>query len=572
MTSEMTVEATHQDQKRRAGAAILNRTSFSALGLSALLLILSACGGGGGSNNSPSTDPLASSGGTSGGTSGGSTSSAYVPPPATTPPQQTPPAPANPPPPSPTDPVPTVQPPSEFGQWSPVYDWPQVAINLNLLPDGRILSWADDDDADYHRTGARGSGKTKAYVIDIPADGVPGSPIDVDNTTTDLFCSGQTFLPDGKLLAAGGHMGIDGYGSSDTNIFDFQTLSWQKVQSMNAGRWYPTVTSLANGEVLAIGGLMDPNTLNDLPQVWKVGGGWRDLTGAKSTGIGGYTPMHVAPNGKVFMSNSNMSRYLDTAGAGNWSDVAWHNYNGYRDYGSSVVYDDGKVLTMGGDDPPTASAEIIDLNQADPHWRWTGSMRYARRQLNATIMADGKILATGGTASPGFNDATKAVLAAESWDPETGVWTTMASMKVPRLYHSTALLLPDGRILSAGGGRPAPVNGVDNPNVEIYSPPYLFKGARPQLTNAPASIRYGQDFIAETPDQDIVKATWIRLSAVTHSFNMNQRINYLTVTPAAKGVSVTAPTDPNLTPPGHYMLFLINSKGVPSIAKIMQIQ
>lgn len=584
----------HLNRQASLSQACIKPKYISAFGLSGLLFLLAACGGGGGGSageggaQSKADTSLVSAGNPVQTNTGGSTSSGgstpsqgstqprpttpYTPPPAVTPQQETPP-PTNPAPPPPTTPLPTNEPPSVVGQWSPVYAWPQVAINLNLLPDGRLLSWADDDDADYHRTGARGSGKSKAFVVPIPTDGVPGTPINVFNDTTNLFCSGQSFLPDGRLLVAGGHLRFDGDGAPDTNIFDYRTLGWQKVESMNAGRWYPTVTSLANGEMLVIGGLRDPNTINDLPQVWKVGGGWRDLTGAKVSNLAGYAPMHLAPNGQVFVSNSNMTKYLDTANTGKWTDVAWHNYNGQRDYGTSVVYDDGKVLTMGGGDPPTATAEIIDLNAAEPRWQWTGTMRYARRQLNATIMADGKILVTGGTTSPGFNDAAGAVLAAESWDPANGRWTTLASMKVPRLYHSTALLLPDGRILSAGGGRPAPVNGVDNENVEIFSPPYLFNGPRPQLTRAPESIGYGQSFVAETPDKaDIQKVTFIRLSAVTHSFNMNQRINYLAFNQAANGISITGPSDPRLTPPGHYMLFLINSKGVPSVAKIMQIQ
>jgi hypothetical protein len=465
-----------------------------------------------------------------------------------------------------------------MGLWSQVYDWPQVAIHLHLLPDGKVLSFADDDDADYHRTGARGSGFSKAYIVDIPNDGPPPPPeaaTYVPNTTTDVFCSGHAFMPDGRLLVTGGHI-ADDVGVQDTNIFDYRSKTWEKAAPMNAGRWYPTTTTLANGEMLTVGGTIDPETFNQLPQVWKVGGGWRDLTGALRD-VSGYSPMHLAPNGKVFESGIDIStHYLDTTGLGAWEDVAMHKHSTIRDYGSSVMYDDGKVLVMGGGGDetgePTNTAEIIDLNDAEPAWKWTDPMKFARRQINATIMADGKVLVTGGTSSPGFNDATLAVLPAEMWDPKTGSWTTLASMKVARLYHSTAILLPDGRVLSAGGGRPAPVNGVDNVNAEIFSPPYLFNGPRPSITSVPATVNYGTTFFVATPDaSNIVKATWIRLSSVTHAFNMNQRINHLSVTATAGGLNIAAPRDPNLTPPGHYMLFLINAKGVPSIAKIMQI-
>jgi hypothetical protein len=252
--------------------------------------------------------------------------------------------------------------------------------------------------------------------------------------------------------------------------------------------------------------------------------------------------------------------------------VAVQNHNAIRDNGTSVIYDDGKVLVMGGGDPPTDTSETIDLTETTPRWKWTNPMKFPRRHLNATILADGRILATGGTSAPGFNDATGAVLPAEMWDPKTGIWTTMASLNVPRLYHSTAILLPDGRVLVAGGGRPAPVNGVDNLSAEIFSPPYLFDGPRPTIAGAPASIGYGGSFFVQTPDPaNIVEATWIRLSSVTHGFNMSQRINHLHVAPASGGLNITAPSDPNLTPPGHYMLFLVNQKGVPSIAKIIQI-
>jgi len=205
-------------------------------------------------------------------------------------------------------------------------------------------------------------------------------------------------------------------------------------------------------------------------------------------------------------------------------------------------------------------------------------MAYARTQLNATLLPDGKVLVTGGTSSSGWNDATLAVLPAEMWDPATQSFSTMASMQVPRLYHSEAILLPDGRVIAAGTGRAAPVNGTDEPNAQIYSPPYLFQAdgspaVRPTITSVSAtSVTYGQQFSVATPDAaNISGVTWIRLSATTHSFNENQRINRLGFTRTAGALTVTAPSTSALCPPGHYLLFILKG-GVPSIARVMQIQ
>ena len=302
-----------------------------------------------------------------------------------------------------------------------------------------------------------------------------------------------------------------------------------------------------------------------LPQVFQSGSGsWRSLTNAQ-IGLDLYPRMHLAPNGRVFNSApSTVTRYLDTSGTGAWTVVANHSVNVYRDYAPSVMYDNGKVLVMGGGDPPTNTAEVIDLNAGSPAWRSVPSMAFARRQHNATILPDGKVLVTGGTSGPGFNNFNTPVFAAEMWDPATENWSTMASQQSFRVYHSGAVLLPDGRVLTVGG---------DNVlTAEVYEPPYLFKGARPTITSAPASVNYGQTFFVETPNATgITQVTWIALSSVTHSFNMNQRINRLSFSQAAGGLNVVAPSNANLAPPGYYMLFILNGNGVPSVAKIIQV-
>jgi hypothetical protein len=336
---------------------------------------------------------------------------------------------------------------------------------------------------------------------------------------------------------------------------------------MNAGRWYPTNTTLANGDVLVVSGDIDSQTnVDTLPQVWQTASGtWRNLSTALLA-LPLYPRMLLAPNGKVFDAGSDrLTRYLDTTGTGTWTTVGNTNYTMARPYGSAVMYDIGKVLIVGGGEPPTNTAEIIDLNSATPSWQLTGNMAFARRQHNATVLPDGKVLVTAGSSGSGFDDSTLPVFTPEIWDPATGAFTRLAASTIYRGYHATALLLPDGRVLSAGGN-------VGGPNAEIYSPPYLFKGRRPAITSTPASIGYGQTFFVSTPDAtNIAKVSFIRLGSVTHSFDMNQRFMRLSFTATANGLNVTSPTNPNIAPPGHYMMFFLFANGVPSIGSIVRI-
>ena len=207
-------------------------------------------------------------------------------------------------------------------------------------------------------------------------------------------------------------------------------------------------------------------------------------------------------------------------------------------------------------------------------------MAVGRGQITATILANGQVLVTGGTNGTGFNapPTTDAVLAAELWDPATEQWSTMARMSHFRLYHATALLLPDGRVLAAGGGQPPASGFTDDYTAEIYSPPYLFNAdgtpaARPTVTSAPTQVTYNQAFTVSSPNAaDVQGVTWIRLGSVTHAFDESQRLNRLSFSASgATSLLVTAPATSAQAPPGHYMLFLIDSRGVPSVANIIRI-
>jgi hypothetical protein len=214
---------------------------------------------------------------------------------------------------------------------------------------------------------------------------------------------------------------------------------------------------------------------------------------------------------------------------------------------------------------------VIDLYDPTPEWQSVAPMTYARRQHNATLLPDGKVLVTGGTSGEGFTNEAEPVLPAELWDPASETWKTLPAMQVTRGYHSTALLLPDGRVLVAGGGQGAGATSFHN-EAEIYSPNYLFKGARPKITTAPTFISYGQKFTISTPDPSIIgSVSLVRLPSVTHAFDQSQRFMWLGFTKTSTGLRVTAPASGVIAPPGYYMLFIINKKGIPSVAAIVQL-
>ena len=465
--------------------------------------------------------------------------------------------------------------PSAQGSWSSVYPWPNVGIHLHVLPDGKVLTFADDDNPNYPINGARLAGSTKTFVVDIPIGGAPDAVVSIPNDRTNMFCSGHAFLADGRLLVIGGHLGRDGWGEPETNLFSWKdSYTWSAGDDMHEGRWYPSGCVLANGDMLAISGTMDTLAWAAIPEIWSPNGGWRQLTNANLT-LPYYPFTFLAPNGYVFCAGpGRVTYYLDTDGLGAWTFVANHVSSYNRSYSSAVQYGDGKILVVGGADPPTNTCEIIDLNQPSPIWQSTGAMQYSRRMQNATILPDGTVLATGGTSAAGFNDNSGAVFTAELWNPTTGSWTTMASMAVPRLYHSTAALLPDGRVLATGGGRPKATNGgIDHLDAEIFSPPYLYKGTRPTITTAPSLTSHGASITIDTPDAaGITRVTLVGLTTTTHAFNMGQRFSALTFSNVGGGsLLATVPASPNLLPPGYYMLFIINGNGVPSIGRMIQI-
>ncbi len=472
------------------------------------------------------------------------------------------------------------------GRWGPLMrDWPAkdgLAIHATVLPTGKVLAWGGGDKTFSDRNDLTAHNGNDTYLWDPSSD----TKSLIRNNTTEIFCAGHALTPEGNLLVNGGHLQND-YGKIDTNLFNSKTSTWSRVQDMNAARWYPSLIALANGEMLSVGGRIEPGTPNKentLPQVWKTDGGWRDLSGADDLlgGATGYYPwVFAGPNSKVFaVGPADRILSLSTAANGAWTELKDTRDGLYRYYGSTAMIAPDKVLVVGGTDtfnPASASSAVVSLTGASSVTA-SGDMRDGgRTQLNTTILPDGSILATGGHGGNGFEDLNLAKRSAERWNPNTGQWTLLESETNPRMYHSVALLLPDARVLSAGGGRCeiCQVNGNDG---QIFSPPYLYNpdgtsAPRPSILETPDVIGFGQTFAVQTTNPTgLRRVSLVRLSSVTHSFNMNQRFVEMTFTTTGSGLSVTAPSTGGIAPPGHYLLFVINAQGVPSVGKIVQLR
>ena len=459
--------------------------------------------------------------------------------------------------------------PGQVGQWGPVVDWPVVGVHVALLPNGKVLAF--DSVGDRATETSAVQDHTRATVYD-PVTGTQ-TPVNVD-TGFNVFCSGFAHLVDGSLFLAGGTKDAQFTGLTQTHLFNPANNDWSVGPSMAAGRWYPSVTPLTNAEMLITEG--GP----DVPEVRKTDGGLRALNTA-SLNLPLYPWLDVAPDGRVLYSGPDPTlRKLNPSGGGSWQSLGTRDATN-RDYGSRAVYDVGKMLVAGGG-PSSKDARVIDMKGATPQVSATAPMAFGRRQHTLPVLADGSVLATGGNSTgAGLVDMNGGVYNAEQWNPATGKWTTLAAQKVTRQYHSTALLLPDGRVLSSGGGICGTCDQVGYlaKNAEVFTPPYLFKkngsgqlAPRPNITSAPNAIPYNAPFVISTPNPtSISKVALARLDSVTHSVSMEQRYVPLSFTRGGTAVNATSPANANIAPPGFYMLLIIDQQGVPSTAKMLRI-
>lgn len=473
------------------------------------------------------------------------------------------------------------------GQWKTLPSlMPINPVHAALLSNGQVLVVAGSGNCPPSQSGcpsgppygpSNGSGA-------LLLDPVSGQTVAQFSLSWDMFCNGMVVLQDGTVLIDGGTIQYDPFhGEPQAAVFDPSTNTFTNVQNMAHGRWYPTVVTLGDGRVMTFSGLNETGGTNTAVEFYTIGSGW------STQYIASWTPdlyprLHLLPNGKVLYSGAQTTSRLFDPSTQTWSNVATTIYGNTRTYGTSVLLPltpannyDPQVIIMGGHSPATNTTEIIDMGASTPAWQSGPNMSEARIEMNAVILPDGRVLAVGGSVND--EDTSTASLNADLLGPDPNnpgkyIFSSAGANTYPRLYHSVALLLPDATVWFAGGN---PSRGTYVQQMEIYQPPYLFNpdgtmATRPSVTSAPSSISYGNSFSVATPDAaNISSVVLVRDGAVTHAFGMDQREVGLSFTVGSGALTVTAPSNGNIAPPGYYMLFILNNSGVPSLAAFVQL-
>ena len=454
------------------------------------------------------------------------------------------------------------------GGWlSPELDnWPLVSVHAALTPDGRVLTF-----------GSNSGGKaTGFFIYDVwdPTAGLSGGHVTLPNPTgTDIFCGNAVILPDsGDILISGGAAwngtDVSDAGNNRSTIYNAGTAALTGAADMNRARWYATALPLMDDEVYVQGG----KNGEDFPEVLDRDGQYRLLTNVATSEYSFYYPRNfIAPDGRVFGFDIQGRMYfVTTDGTGSISPAGQLDSDSVGKTSTVAMYRPGKILVVSG---MNNHALTIDINGAAPVVASTGSLSSRRAWSTATVLPNGKVLVTGGSGQP--NQLVDVNNSAEIWDPDTDAWTVGASGSRPRLYHSFALLLPDASVLVGGGGAnlDPPLNNLHS---EIYYPPYLYDSsgefaARPAIGSTPGPLHAGEEFSLATDSPDIERVTLVRAGSATHGANPQQRFIELSFTRSNNTLLIKLPSQATTTPPGYYLLFLINAAGVPSYAKIVKV-
>jgi Galactose oxidase-like, Early set domain len=466
---------------------------------------------------------------------------------------------------------------------------PARAMHTVVLHDGRVLLIAGSgNNTDLF---AAGTFKTAIY------DPMTGTFAEVA-TPADLFCAGHVQLADGRVLVMSGNLdypdaaGTHGYeGLKDSYIFDPATNSYTRINDLHEGHWYPSATILGNGDVISLGGLKEDSTGSVAVEYYNAAQGrWQELWETNQTWSfwGLYPTMILLQDGRLFYSGSHVfgdnipgpgAAIYDYA-ANTITPVPGLREPNRRDQSMSVLLPPAqaqRVMIAGGGNintnpEPLRYTDIIDLTAPSPAYTAgpdlpraklpTGEYQAAgqgKMYVSLVILPDGTVLETGGA----LYNRSDPVFGASIYDPVTNQFTPVAADPLPRGYHSSAVLLPDGRVMAFGDN---PADGSYELRVTLYSPPYLYAGPRPQILTV-ASIQWAYGSTQQiTVDGPVAKASLIRPAAVTHSSDPNQRYIDLPMTVDGATIGLNLTSNPNLAPPGWYMLFVVSPSGVPSVA------
>jgi hypothetical protein len=474
--------------------------------------------------------------------------------------------------------IPAVPGANVTGAFGPVLTWPLIPIHSILLADGRVLTYGTNE------TG--GQGAQFIYEVWNPKDPVTPHMVLPNTTGTDFFCGAQSLLlGSGNALLPGGDAvigGVRNFSNDRTTIFNATTngLIGDRPPMMYR-RWYATLVPLPGGDKLILGGREDKTIPTITPEVYNDVTGWRTLfTAASEEAFDGgidkqwYYPRAYQhpndPNGVILLAHNGHSYRIDPAGNGTIAKLAAVAPRG--DYRlPTAMFAPGKLLSV----RKQQVAVVIDINGPEPVITPVAGVNKLRFWSTATVLADGKVFLNGG--SEVANQLTGVAYDTQIWDPATGTWTTGASATKPRLYHSTAMLLPDATVLTGGGGSPGPIKEL---NAEIYHPPYLYDSngqpaPRPVLLSAPTIVNgvLEPQFVATLADGNPVsRVTLLHTASNTHSTDVEQRFQDLSFVQDGQTLLINSPNNPNYTIAGYYMLFVFNPQGVPSEAKIMKIR
>jgi Domain of unknown function (DUF1929) len=487
---------------------------------------------------------------------------------------------------------------TNLGQWSDTIQFPNVPAAAAVLPNGKLLTWSSNHAMSFETDIGAAPSQTYTSLYDPATNSVQETV--VTSTMADMFCPGSAYLTDGRIMVNGGSS------SSHTAIYNPLVDSWGSDAPMNVARGYNSTAALPDGRAFTIGGTWsgDPN-VPKIGEIWAQGSGWTKTAISDSNFIVNdpsvpevesdrHPWLFVAPNSRIFVAGP-MSQmdWINTSGQGSITPAGLRGDDNYSVNGVAAMYAPGKILKAGGapaysDADATASAYEIDITAglANPAVNTATvtklqPMAYPRGYANGVVLPGGGVLVIGGQSHEHqfFDD--NSVLVPELWSPVTETFTRLAPMATPRNYHSVALLLPDGRVFSGGGGLcPEGMSPCDNhPDGAIFSPPYLYladgvtPAPRPALVAFPTTARVGTT-ITVTTSGPVAAFDLIRLSTTTHTVNTDQRRVPLSFTP---GISTYAydlalPADPGIVVPGYWMLFALDATGVPSVSGIILVQ